>query len=219
MLLRYQTIEEGIAGTIEAIQREVQKHRPVIVGLAGGSASGKGYVGSSLVARLGIDNAELFSMDDYYKDLERLPEPDNHDRPDALHLDLLAAHLRELREGQRIYRPEYSFETHRRVGNNSYRFTGEVLIIDGLFALHEEIREHLHLGVFVDAPEEVRLARRIERDVRERGRTEESVRAKWDATVERMYRQHIAPQRDYANIVIENADVLDIFLSHTPKHQ
>ena len=178
----------------------------VKVGIGGASGSGKTLLARE-VARY-LPGCQLLSLDSYYRDLADV-SPDrraamNFDAPTALDWDLLAEHLRRLATGSLVQVPRYDFVLHARRGSTGTLRPGRDLVVEGLFALHEpRLRRFLDLAVFLDAPEEVCLARRIARDVTRRGRTEESVREQWRRYVSPMRRQSIEPTRDCADLVLD----------------
>lgn len=188
--------------------RTLQKRKEcVVVGLAGGSASGKGYITDKVVPRLG--KAAVLTLDHYYFSRENLPTPGNFDEPGALELDLFAGHLGELKEGRAIVRPKYDFPTSSRLpGRYQMIYPASVIWVDGLFALHDLVRSHVDLGVFVDASAELRGQRRVARDRAEgRNLLEGDGPSYWDTVVQPMYLQHIEPTRQHAHIVIVNEGI------------
>lgn len=187
---------------------------PLLIGLAGGSCAGKSVLARALASRFG--EATVVELDSYYLDRSGLTPADrelvNYDEPAAIEADLLIQHLRALAAGTPVLTPCYSFETHLRTGTARV-VPSAVVIVDGLFTLWwRELRECLDLKVFVDAPSEVRLARRIERDVATRGRAPESVLEQYRQTVQPMYERYVAPTRGYADIVVENTAMLEASL-------
>jgi uridine kinase len=160
-----------------------------------------------LVDRLGHDASVLW-FDEYYHDLVHLSPADravvNYDHPDSLDVDLLVSHLDDLLAGRPAEVPVYDFSTHTRTGRTRRVEPAPVVVVDGILVLaFPAIRECLDISVFVDAPAEVRLARRLDRDVRERGRTPESVRAQFAATVAPMHEAFVSPCRSFADMVLD----------------
>lgn len=191
------------------------ERRVVLVGIAGGSCSGKTTLAERVRTRLGATPAAILPVDAYYRDLSHLPAEAraarNFDEPAAVDHALLAAHVRELAHGAVVQRPVYDFATHCRSARVERVDPGGVVIVEGLFALAwAEVREHLSLGVFVEAGHEVCLARRTARDVRERGRTPESVEEQYAATVRPMYDLHVLPTRAHADLVVDGAAPPDV---------
>ena len=178
-----------------------------MVGVVGGSGAGKTTLVRGLVDRLGSDASVLW-FDEYYHDLVHLDPAEravvNFDHPDSLDVDLLVAHLTTLLAGRPAEVPVYDFSTHTRTGGTRRVEPGPVVVVDGILVLaFPAIRERLDVSVFVEAPAEVRLTRRLDRDVRERGRTPESVRAQFAATVTPMHEAFVSPCRTFADLVLD----------------
>jgi uridine kinase len=147
-------------------------------------------------------------FDEYYHDLVHLDPAEravvNFDHPDSLDVDLLVAHMAALLAGRPAEVPVYDFSTHTRTGRTRLVQPGPVVVVDGILVLaFPAIRECLDISVFVEAPAEVRLTRRLDRDVRERGRTPESVRAQFAATVAPMHEAFVSPCRAFADLVLD----------------
>jgi len=178
-----------------------------VVGVVGGSGAGKTTLVRGLVDRLGSDASVLW-FDEYYHDLVHLDPAEravvNFDHPDSLDVDLLVTHLTTLLAGRPAEVPVYDFSTHTRTGGTRRVEPGPVVVVDGILVLaFPAIRERLDVSVFVEAPAEVRLTRRLDRDVRERGRTPESVRAQFAATVAPMHEAFVSPCRTFADLVLD----------------
>jgi uridine kinase len=176
-----------------------------LIGVAGGTGAGKGTVVRALVERFGGVSIDL---DSYYHDHSGLALEKrrllNYDEPAAIDVALLLDHLRQLTMGVAVAKPKYSFQSHTRVGAEMVS-PARLILVEGLFALWwEELRALLDVRVFVDAPPGVRLARRVRRDVSERGRTVESVMAQYASTVKAMHERYVEPTRVYADLVVEN---------------
>jgi uridine kinase len=185
---------------------------PVMVAVAGASGSGKTTLAAELARALG---GLHFSLDTYYRDLGHLPMEQrvrqNFDDPALIEVPLLARDIAALARGEAIARPVYDFVTYTRVPGESEKVTpGALVIVEGLFALYfPELRPYFQLSVFVDTPDDVCFARRLKRDVEERGRDPESVRKQYDATVRPCSLAFIRPLIDFADLVIEGTDPLD----------
>ena len=187
----------------------------LVVGITGPSGAGKSAVARAVGAHLG-DSAAILSYDAYYRDLSGLPQVErdrtDFDVPDALEAELLITHLQRLRRGERVALPSYDFIRHLRTEQRRAIAPCRVVLVDGLFVLVEErIRVELDLAVYVDAPEHLRLQRRIARDVEERGWTEAQIRSHWNQQVRRAEIALIEPSRRWADIVLTN----DGSLSHS----
>tara|TARA_Y100000780_G_scaffold179442_1_gene164934 strand:+ start:317 stop:934 length:618 start_codon:yes stop_codon:yes gene_type:complete len=178
-----------------------------VIGVVGGSGAGKTTLVWSLADRLGADVSVLW-FDEYYHDLVHLTPDEralvNYDHPDSLDVDLLVSHLDGLLAGRPAEVPVYDFTTHTRTGTTRRVDPRPVIVVDGILVLaFPVIRERLDVSVFVEAPAEVRLARRLDRDVRERGRTPESVRTQFAATVAPMHDAFVSPCRDLADLTLD----------------
>ena len=176
------------------------------IGIAGSSGSGKTSVARALESLL--PDVGTLCTDSYYNDLSAMDvsarSAVNFDAPDAIDWGLLTRHIRELRSGVSAFVPEYNFATHGRTDEVHEFGPRKTVILEGLFALwHPLIREALDLAVFIDTPEAVCLDRRIARDTRLRGRTEESVREQWQRDVVPMFRLHAWPTCAFADLVID----------------
>ena len=179
----------------------------ILIGVAGGSASGKSTLVERLIDRLGSDSAAVITHDRYYRDRGAL-EPDmrealNYDHPDALETELLLSHLQSLRMGLTIEAPVYDFSRHARELRVDRIEPRPVIFLEGLLVLADaRLRDAVDLRVFVDTDDETRYLRRLKRDVEQRGRTMESVRAQYAATVGPMHRQFVEPSRRYADLLV-----------------
>lgn len=187
-------------------------HRPLIIAIAGCSGSGKTTLARELATQL---DATLFPLDLYYRDLSLFPldarDKQNFDHPDSLESELIIEHVRALSEGLPIDRPVYDFAHHTRVLGTFDRITPtDVVIVEGILALHyPELLPLYDFSIYVDAPNEVCLNRRIYRDMRERGRTEASVRAQFDATARPMAELYVLPSQAHATVTVIGTESLD----------
>ena len=201
---------------MERAEREPKQlslpRQPTVVGIAGCSGSGKTTLARELAREL---EATLFPLDLYYRDLSQFPldarHMQNFDHPDSLESELFIEHIRELGEGRTIHRPVYDFSRHTRVaGNFDTVEPAPFLIVEGILALYyDELWPLYDFSVYVDAPNEICLNRRIYRDMRERGRTEESVRAQFEATARPMAEQYVLPSQARATITVSGTEALD----------
>ena len=184
---------------------------PALIGVAGGSGAGKTTLAQQLAAAL---DAPVLSLDFYYRDLAHL-EPDervarNFDHPDALEWSLLIAHVERLAGGQGVAAPVYDFTTHSRRAETQAIKPRRAIIVEGILALHHaELREAYRTSVFVEAPAAVRLARRLDRDVRKRGRTVTYVHEQFERTVRPMHERYVAPTRGHAAVVADGERPFD----------
>ena len=179
----------------------------VVIGIAGGSGSGKTTVQRRVMERFGTRRIALLDHDAYYRPLDHL-SPDqrarfNFDHPDALETDLMVAHLDRLLAGEAIEKPTYSFETHSRLEATERLDPRPVIVVEGILVLAEPaLRERMDVKLFVDAAPDVRLMRRMERDLHERGRSVESVLAQYRRTVRPMHLEFVEPSKRHADVII-----------------
>ena len=185
---------------------------PVMLAVAGASGSGKSTLAAELARTLG---GQHFSLDSYYRDLAHLPFEErtrkNFDDPAMIDVALLTRHLTALAEGREIARPVYDFAAYTTVPGKAESFLpGRLVVVEGLFTLYfPELRPLYQLSVFVDTPDDICFARRLKRDVEERGRVAESVRQQYDATVRPCGIAFVRPLVDFADLVIDGSDPLD----------
>ena len=200
--------------------------RPWLVGIVGGSGSGKTSVAVELVRRIrrrGVQ-ALLLDMDAYYAPMETVRQrfdgrAINWDHPHAFDLELMAAHLQSLHAGNPIRKPRYDFTLSDRTGWEDPMLPGQVVILEGLllFAL-KELRDQLDVKVFVDADADIRMLRRIRRDTAERGRSLESVMEQYETSVRPMHLEFVEPSKRWADLIVpmgvENRTALDLLTHH-----
>jgi uridine kinase len=189
--------------------------QPLTIGIAGGTASGKTTVARRLVERLGSHPVAVLDQDSYYRDLADLPLEErarfNFDHPDAFDTSLLVRHLTELRAGNPIEKPVYSFTQHTRTGETLRVNPGDVVILEGILVLAlEPVRELLDVKVFVDSDADVRVLRRVSRDIKERGRDFDGVVEQYFRTVRPMHFGFVEPSKRYADIIIPHGGLNDI---------
>jgi uridine kinase len=183
-----------------------------MIGIAGCSGSGKTTLARELATQL---DATLFPLDLYYRDLSQFPldrrDKQNFDHPDSLESELFIEHIRQLAEGKTIQRPVYDFSIHSRVAGAFEAVTPtKYVLVEGILALHyPELPPLYDFSVYVDAPNEICLNRRIYRDMRERGRTEQSVRDQFDATAKPMADLYVVPSQGRACLVVSGTEALD----------
>ena len=179
----------------------------LLIGVAGGSGSGKTTFARMLQAHLGEDFCTTLGQDNYYRDMSEQFDRDggkvNFDHPDAIEFSLIRRHLESLKSGASIDVPKYDFASHKRLMEVIYFDPKPVVILDGILILTQsEIRDCLDVSFFIDAAEEVRFQRRMYRDVRERGRTQEGVRAQLMNHVKPMHDLFVEPSKRFAQKVI-----------------
>ena len=189
--------------------------KPYLIGIAGGSCSGKTLLAARLVERLPENSAVVLTLDSYYRDLSHLEPAErarwNFDLPEALDRDLLVRQLRALAQGETIDRPEYDFTAHTRAQHTVRVEPRDFILVEGLFVLYwEDVRDLMDAKVFIEVADAVCLERRKARDVRERGRTEASVCEQYATTVRPMYERYCAPTAQFADIVLNGEDPIDV---------
>ena len=181
--------------------------RPLLIGIAGGSASGKTLVASTLIENLGSDEVVMIEQDSYYRDFAGLSVEEraklNFDHPDAFDEELLLDHIQALLRGQPIEKPLYDFTRHTRL-DETVRVEGKsVIILEGILVLEDPaLRRLMDIKVFIDTDADIRLIRRIRRDIAERGRSLESVLTQYEQMVRPMHQQFVEPSKRYADIII-----------------
>lgn len=179
----------------------------LIIGIAGGTGSGKTTVVDQIVAELPVDEVCVISQDSYYHDTSHLSFQErtkiNFDHPLAIDFDLLVSHLKELRKGNAFEQPVYSFVEHNRTGETITTFPKKVIIVEGILILaHPDIRELFDIKIFVHADSDKRLIRRLKRDIATRGRDLEEVLNRYQTTLKPMHQQFIEPTKEFADIII-----------------
>ncbi|EJL22407.1 uridine kinase [Brevibacillus sp. BC25] len=180
---------------------------PVLIGVAGGSGSGKTTVAKELYRQFQNDSVTMIEQDSYYKDQSHLSPEEraltNYDHPFAFDNDLLLAHLQELMQGKAIQKPIYDFKEHNRKSEQIQVDPKDVIILEGMLILEDErIRDLMDIKVFVDTDADVRIVRRIVRDIEERGRSLDSVVSQYLNVVRPMHLQFIEPTKRYADVII-----------------
>lgn len=193
-----------------------------VIGITGGTASGKTTFVNRLLENCDITKVNIISQDDYYKPLTGLSfkEKDkiNFDHPDSLDFDLLEQHLLDLKKGEAVEKPTYSFETHDRLPNAVTISQKPILIIEGILILSvSKIQQLCDYTIFVDASETIRQERRLLRDMTERGRTKESVLYQFETNIHPMHRQFIEPVKDKVDMIIDGTKSFDIAIQDVVK--
>lgn len=196
--------------------------RPLIIGIAGGSGSGKSTVARKIADALTPASVAFIDMDAYYKHRTDLSMEErrrvNWDHPDAFDLDLLAAHLMALADGNAIDKPVYDFVTHLRADESKHIAAADVIVVDGILLFTDErVRSRCDVKVFVDADADVRLIRRIRRDMAKRGRPLEEILEQYLTTVQPMHLQFVEPSKRYADIIVprggHNTVAIDLIIN------
>lgn len=186
----------------------MSRNKPVVIGIAGGTCSGKSSIAGILINEFRYTNSiNIIREDDYYKDQSHLPMEEraktNYDHPLAFDFELMIDHIQRLIAGETIEKPTYDYTVHNRSDVTEIVHPSDVIIIEGLFALYrEEIRKLEDIKIFVDTPADIRFIRRLKRDVKERARTIESITEQYLNTVKPMHDQFLEPTKQYADIII-----------------
>jgi uridine kinase len=180
---------------------------PLVIGIAGGSGSGKTTVAQEILYRVGADRIAFLQHDSYYKDLSGLPPVQraeiNFDHPNSLQTELLREHILSLRRGESIQVPIYDFSTDRRTGESFCVEPHRVILVEGiLIFVDADLRNLFDIKIFVDTDPDIRFIRRLQRDLSERGRTIESIIKQYLATVRPMHLEFVEPSKRYADIII-----------------
>ena len=198
----------------------------LVIGIAGGTGSGKTTLMKNLIARF-ADDVTVLSHDNYYRRHDDLPYEErcklNYDEPAALETDLMARHLDALRHGQAIRCPVYDFSVHNRSDETVLITPQRVIIVEGILIFeNKQLRDLMDIKIFVDTDADVRLCRRIKRDVNKRGRTLESVLTQYQQTVKPMHEKYVEPSKRFADIVVpeggKNAVALDMIMLTIQRH-
>jgi uridine kinase len=189
-----------------------------VLGIAGGTGSGKTTIAQKLFAALPAGAAVLIDHDGYYRDRSGLPREEreriNYDHPDAIETELLVQHLGLLRAGQAVEVPQYDFREHARRAETRRVDPAPIVVVEGILVLADErLRAYMDLRLYVDTDPDIRLMRRLQRDMEERGRSFAHVRAQYDATVRPMHLAFVEPSKRFADLIIpeggENQPALD----------
>lgn len=179
----------------------------MIIGIAGGTGSGKTTVVNKIIEKLPKGEVSVISQDSYYKDNTNLTKDQrdqiNYDHPNSIDVDLMIQHLQHLKNGGEVHQPIYSYLKHNRTSETRLTLPTKVIVVEGIliFAI-KELRELFDVKIFVDTPDDERLIRRIKRDIRERGRSVDEVLNRYQTTLRPMHEQFIEPYKRYADIII-----------------
>ena len=198
----------------------------LVIGIAGGTGSGKTTLMDNLMKRFGSD-VTVLSHDNYYRRRDDMTLEErskvNYDEPAALETDLMVRHLEKLRQGEAIECPVYDFAQHNRSNKTITIQPKRVIIVEGILIFEDRaLRDLMDIRIFVDTDADVRLGRRILRDVEERGRTLQSVLDQYQTTVKPMHEKYVEPSKKFANIVVpeggQNYVALDMILTRIARH-
>ena len=196
--------------------------KPLIIGIAGGTGSGKTTVAKKIAQALPQASVAFLDMDGYYRNFAHLPMDGrreiNWDHPEAFDLDLFVSHLEQLARGEPVEKPVYDFTTHLRSSRTERITPADVIVVDGiLLFVDERVRALCDVKVFVDADPDIRLVRRIQRDMSERDRPLEEILQQYLTTVRPMQQQFVEPSKRYADIILprggENAVAIEMILT------
>ena len=198
----------------------------LVIGIAGGTGSGKTTLMKNLIQRF-AGSVTVLSHDNYYRRRDDLTYEQrcriNYDEPAALETDLMAQHLDALRHGQSIQCPVYDFTQHNRSNETIHICPEKVIIVEGILIFeNKELRDLMDIRIFVDTDADIRLCRRIKRDVNKRGRTLESVLTQYQTTVKPMHEKYVEPSKRFADIVVpeggKNFVALDMIIGRIQRH-
>ncbi|EOU2019053.1 uridine kinase [Clostridium perfringens] len=196
--------------------------RPIFIGITGGTGSGKSTIAKEIYRQFGEDCIAMIEQDSYYKDQSHLSIEDrvktNYDHPNAFDNNLLVSHLESLLNGHSIQKPSYDFSIHNRIEDTTKVEPKEIVIVEGILILEDpRIRELLDIKIYVDTDADVRIIRRMVRDINERGRTMESVINQYLNVVKPMHNQFTEPTKKFADIIIpeggHNKVAIDIIVA------
>jgi len=199
-----------------------EKKRSIVIGVAGGTGSGKTTVANEILRRVGEENIAYIQHDSYYKDLSHLPPEErmkiNFDHPDSLETDLLIQHIRQLLAGQPAEIPVYDFTQHVRTKSTRRVEPRPIILIEGILIFVDPVlRQLMDVRIYVDTDADIRFIRRLQRDIQERGRSLESVIRQYLETVRPMHLEFVEPSKRYADIIIPeggyNVVALDMIVS------
>ena len=182
--------------------------RSIILGIAGGTGSGKTFIVDNLLSIYNSNNINVINLDSYYKDLSHMGYQDrvkqNFDHPDSIDIDLIISHLKQISDGNNIDIPIYDFSNHVRLETTKTISQSSVIIVEGIFALHYmQLRKLYTLNVFIETSKDIRFQRRLNRDTKERGRTIDSIKDQFESTVLPMHEKFIRPSKRFADLIID----------------
>lgn len=180
---------------------------PLVIGIAGGTGSGKTTVAMAILERSGADQVAYIQHDSYYKDLSDLPPAQrantNFDHPNSLESELMMEHIHELKAGNSVEVPSYDFTNHTRKKETLLVEAEAIILVEGILLFTEaKMRDLIDIKLFVDTDADIRLIRRLQRDISERGRTTDSVIQQYQSTVRPMHLEFVEPSKRYADLII-----------------
>ena len=180
---------------------------PIVIGIAGGTGSGKTTIANVILNRVGTENIAFIPQDAYYKDLNELSRAQrdviNFDHPESLDSDLLVEHVQTLQRCEPVEIPKYDFTTHSRTSETIHIEPQAVILVEGILVFAERaLCELFNVKIFVDTPPDIRFIRRLMRDIEERGRSVESVILQYETTVRPMHLEFVEPSKRYADVII-----------------
>ena len=193
--------------------------RSIFLGIAGGTGSGKTFIVDNLLSIYNSNNINVINLDSYYKDLSHMGHQDrvkqNFDHPDSIDIDLIISHLKQISDGDDVDIPIYDFSNHIRLETTKTISQSNVIIVEGIFALHYmQLRKLYTLNVFIETSEDIRFQRRLSRDTKERGRTIGSIKDQFESTVIPMHKKFIGPSKQFADLIIDgNSNIINIIRS------
>jgi len=202
------------------------ERKPIVIGVAGGTGSGKTTVSEQILARIGPEKIAFLQHDSYYCDSSHLPPAEraklNYDHPDSLDTPLLVEHLLCLRRGEGVAVPVYDFATHSRTAKRCVVAPAPVVLVEGILIFAERnLRELMDIRIFVDTDADIRFIRRLRRDISERGRSLESVVSQYLETVRPMHLEFVEPSKRYANVIVpeggRNQVAMEMIISRVQK--
>ena len=201
-----------------------ERPTPIVIGIAGGTGSGKTTVAEVILKRVGADRIAFLAHDAYYRDLEALPRAQrdtiNFDHPDSLETDLMVRHLEALRRWEAVEIPVYDFTIHSRTARTLRIEPQPVILVEGILVFAEPaLRRLFDVKIFVDTDADIRFIRRLQRDIEERGRTAGSVIHQYQTTVRPMHLEFVEPSKRYADVIIPegglNTVAMDMVVART----
>lgn len=195
-------VNQGHESSKSAVQQT-----PIILGIAGGTGSGKTTVARSLIELIGPENIAYLEHDNYYRDLSHLSFEEraqvNFDHPDSFDTEFMIEHIKSLKQGKAVDKPVYSYKNHERTEEVITVYPHPLIIVEGILVLENPaLRSLMDIKLFVDTEDDVRLVRRLRRDIAERGRSLERVLGQYEATVRPMHLIFVLPSRRYADVIV-----------------